>query len=137
MLPQQIRNTAHAVADAFAGSGGALMPFVVSPEHSMFFIGIVMGTVTIVTAALTWMLPETRGMALGTAISRATSRGGSISGGSSRASSRRSSRSSKGGGDIKDSSPDLTQLSAGDDDATNEEAQLTAPGGVSKEEGEP
>lgn len=69
MLPTQIRNTAHAVADALAGTGGALSPFLVAPDHSMLVIGIVMGGTTILTASLVWMLPETRGVALGKAMS--------------------------------------------------------------------
>jgi len=69
MLPTQIRNTAHAVADALAGTGGALSPFLVSPDHSMLTIGCVMGGVTIFTASLVWMLPETKGIALGKAMS--------------------------------------------------------------------
>jgi hypothetical protein len=73
MLPTPIRNTAHAIADALAGTGGALSPFLVSPDHSMLMIGVVMGSITIFTASLVWMLPETRGIALGTAISRTPS----------------------------------------------------------------
>lgn len=69
MLPTQIRNTAHAVADALAGTGGAFSPFLVAPDHSMLVIGIVMGGTTILTASLVWMLPETRGIALGKAMS--------------------------------------------------------------------
>ena len=73
MLPTQIRNTGHALADALAGTGGALSPWLVSPNNSMLFIGIVMGSITLFVASLVWMLPETRGIALGTAISRSSS----------------------------------------------------------------
>lgn len=73
MLPTAIRNTAHAIADALAGSGGAGSPFLVSPDHSMLTIGIVMGSITLLTASLVWTLPETKGVALGTAISRSPS----------------------------------------------------------------
>ena len=73
MLPTQIRNSAHAIADALAGSGGALQPWLVSPHNSMLMIGVVMGCITLLTASLVWLLPETRGIALGTAISRSGS----------------------------------------------------------------
>jgi hypothetical protein len=39
----------------------------------MLLIGIVMGSITMISATLVWMLPETRGISLGTAISRASS----------------------------------------------------------------
>lgn len=73
MLPTQIRNSAHAIADALAGTGGALSPWLVSPHNSMLLIGLVMGGMTLFTASLVWLLPETRGIALGTAISRSGS----------------------------------------------------------------
>ena len=73
MLPTQIRNSAHAIADALAGSGGALSPWLVSPNNSMLLIGLVMGGMTLFTASLVWLLPETKGIALGTAISRSGS----------------------------------------------------------------
>ena len=73
MLPTPIRNSAHAAADALAGIGGACSPFLVSPNNSMMLIGIVMGSITMISATLVWMLPETRGITLGTAISRASS----------------------------------------------------------------
>ena len=73
MLPTQIRNTAHAVADALAGTGGALTPFVIASDNSMLMIGSAVGGITLLTAIFASMLPETRGISMGTALSRASS----------------------------------------------------------------
>lgn len=73
MLPTQIRNTAHAVADALAGTGGALTPFVIASDNSMLMIGGIVGGITMLTAIFASMLPETRGISMGTALSRSSS----------------------------------------------------------------
>lgn len=67
ILPTKIRNTGHAAANAVARIGGACSPFIVSHSLPMPVIGIVMGSVSFITCALSWNLPETQGKALGTA----------------------------------------------------------------------
>ena len=67
ILPTQIRNTGHAAANAVARLGGAIAPFIVSQSTPMRLIGIIMATVSFITCALSWNLPETQGKALGTA----------------------------------------------------------------------
>lgn len=64
---------AHAVCDAVATLGGALSPFVVSSDHSLQYIGIVMALMSFATSLCTYALPETKGLEMGSAVSRSAS----------------------------------------------------------------
>ena len=70
LLPTSIRNTAHAIADALAGLGGISSPWLVRPSNSKLLTGITMASICTIVSILTWMLPETMGIALGKAMSQ-------------------------------------------------------------------
>ena len=59
--------TGHAAANAVARVGGSIAPFVVSPGVDVRLIGIIMGSVSFLTCAVSLTMPETQGKALGTA----------------------------------------------------------------------
>lgn len=68
LLPTSIRNTAHSIADALAGLGGISSPWLVRPSNSKLFTGFAMVSACTTVSILTWMLPETAGVALGKAM---------------------------------------------------------------------
>jgi MFS family permease len=67
ILPTDIRATGHSAANAMARLGGFIAPYIISEGTSLRVIGVVMFLVSIVTAVISWQLPETHGKALGEA----------------------------------------------------------------------
>eukprot|EP00542_Grammatophora_oceanica_P007818 CAMPEP_0194068554 /NCGR_PEP_ID=MMETSP0009_2-20130614/87159_1 /TAXON_ID=210454 /ORGANISM="Grammatophora oceanica, Strain CCMP 410" /LENGTH=562 /DNA_ID=CAMNT_0038721665 /DNA_START=56 /DNA_END=1742 /DNA_ORIENTATION=+ len=65
LLPTELRTTGHSVVNAVARVTGALSPFVVQGGLSDAAVGNILGLVGLFTAIAVWMLPETKGVAIG------------------------------------------------------------------------
>ena len=60
-----VRTSGHGTANAFARLGGFFCPYIITDGTPLRLIGLCMFGVSIVTASISWNLPETAGMALG------------------------------------------------------------------------
>ncbi|KAL7572349.1 hypothetical protein ACA910_021562 [Epithemia clementina (nom. ined.)] len=65
IMPTEIRTTGHSWANACARLAGAASPFVVSEQHPYTYSGAVILVVSLITAMVTSMLPETKGHTMG------------------------------------------------------------------------
>jgi MFS family permease len=67
ILSTEIRATGHGAANAMARFGGFFCPYIITERTSLRWIGVALFMVSILTAQLSWQLPETAGKALGEA----------------------------------------------------------------------
>jgi len=67
ILSTDIRTTGHSAANAIARIGGAMIPYLITDGIPLRIVGIIMLCISLVTARVTWKLPETKGVAMGTA----------------------------------------------------------------------
>jgi len=65
ILSTEIRATGHGAANAVARLGGFFCPYIISDHTPIHWIGIFIFTVSVVTASVSWFLPETAGQSLG------------------------------------------------------------------------
>jgi MFS family permease len=61
------RATGHSAANAIGRMGGFFAPYIITEGNSIRVIGVVMFIVSVLTAMISWQLPETQGKAMGEA----------------------------------------------------------------------
>mmetsp|Transcript_21188 Transcript_21188/g.52120 ORF Transcript_21188/g.52120 Transcript_21188/m.52120 type:complete len:497 (-) Transcript_21188:6029-7519(-) len=65
ILSTDIRATGHGTANSMARLAGIVTPYIINDKTSLNMIGLFIFSISIVTAAATWHLPETAGMGMG------------------------------------------------------------------------